>query len=126
MNLRTYIFKVSLGRSNWCKIKLAAHHTFEDLHLHILEAFDLDNDHLYSFFMDGKAWSDNRIRCPYEEEGIHTKEVKVGEFPLYEKQNFLYLYDYGDEWRFKVQVFKISEESNVSLLKPEIIEVKGE
>ena len=43
---------------------------------------------------------------------------------MYEKQNFLYLFDYGDEWRFNVEVFNI-EETNMRLLNPEIIESKG-
>lgn len=54
----TYTFHISLpgyGRL-WRKLELPAEFTLEDLHLAIQNAYDFDNDHLYSFFMSGKAW----------------------------------------------------------------------
>lgn len=120
-----YIFKVSLSRGVWSKIQLSAQHTLDDLHDCIQEAFDFDNDHMYSFFMDGRAWSKDKFTCPYDYEGPYSHEVKIGELQLYKKQKFLYLFDYGDEWRFNVEVFDI-EDSDVKLLRPIIIESKGE
>lgn len=120
-----YTFRVSLHRGVWSKIKLSSQHTLHDLHNYIQGAFDFDNDHMYSFFMDGRAWSINKFTCPQDYEGPHSDEVKIGELQLYKKQKFLYLFDYGDEWRFNVEVFDI-EETNVKLLRPEIIEIKGD
>lgn len=120
-----YTFKVSIDTGVWVKIKLSANNTLDDLHNYIQEAFDFENDHMYSFFMDGRAWSVNKFNCPQDHEGPHSDEVKIGELQLYEKQNFLYLFDYGDEWRFNVEVYDI-EESNVKLLRPMIVESKGE
>ncbi|MFD3157923.1 hypothetical protein ACFIJ5_13795 [Haloimpatiens sp. FM7330] len=120
-----YTFKVYIDKGVWSKIKLNATHTLEDLHDYIQAAFDFDNDHMYSFFMDGKAWSNNKFTCPYEDEGPHVDEVKIGELDLNEKQSFLYIFDYGDEWRFKVDVYSI-EKMNVSLLEPQIVESKGQ
>jgi len=34
------------------------------LHLAIQEAFEFDDDHLYSFFMDNKKWSHDRYEYP--------------------------------------------------------------
>lgn len=54
----SYTFHVSLpghGRV-WRKLELTAESTLEDLHHMIQNAFEFDNDHLYSFFMSGKAW----------------------------------------------------------------------
>ncbi|MDF2885176.1 MAG: Plasmid pRiA4b ORF-3-like protein, partial [Clostridiaceae bacterium] len=121
----TYTFKISLDRSTWCKIKLSGDHTLEDLYNSIQEAFDFDNDHMYSFFMDGKAWSNNKFTCPYDEEGPYVDEVKIGKLNLYKKQEFLYIFDYGDDWRFNVKVFKIDEKDKVAMLKPQIVESKG-
>lgn len=75
--------------------------------------------------MDGEAWSNNRLTCPYDERGPYVNEVKIGELDLYEKQEFLYLFDFGDEWRFNVKVFKIDKEDKIHLLSPQIMEVKG-
>ncbi len=99
-------------------------HTLHDLHNCIQGAFEFDNDHLYSFFMDGRAWSEDKFTCPFEDEGPHADEVKIGELDFSEKQSFMYLFDYGDEWRFFVEVSSI-EATNVKLMKPEIIEIKG-
>lgn len=120
-----YTFKVSLDKNIWSKIRISAYDTLYDLHNCIQAAFNFDDDHLYSFFMDGKMWSKNKFTCPYEEEGPYVDEAKIGSLELYEKQKFLYLFDYGDEWRINVEVFNI-EETNMRLLNPEIIESKGE
>lgn len=120
-----YTFKVSLDRNTWAKIKMSAKHTLNDLHNYIQEAFDFANDHMYSFFMDGRAWSHNKFTCPMGNEGPYADEVMIGEIGLYKKQRILYLFDFGDEWRFDIEVFDI-EDSNIELLSPQITERKGE
>jgi hypothetical protein len=59
--MKTYTFHVSLpgtGRT-WRKIELRADQTLEDLHFAIQGAYEWDADHLYSFFMSGKAWDES-------------------------------------------------------------------
>lgn len=123
-NNGVYIFKVLLTRGKWGKLQLSAHNTLEDLHNLIQKAFDFDNDHLYSFFMDGIPWSNYRFSCPYDDEGPYTDEAKIGDLGLVENQRFLYLFDYGHEWRFEVQVESITKSEKVAAL-PQIIEFKG-
>jgi len=56
--MQSYTFHVSLpghGRT-WRKLELSEEATLQDLHMAIQRAFEFDNDHLYSFFMSGKAW----------------------------------------------------------------------
>ena len=56
--MKTLTFHVSLpgtGRT-WRKLELRADQTLEDLHFAIQDAFEWDADHMYSFFMSGKAW----------------------------------------------------------------------
>jgi Plasmid pRiA4b ORF-3-like protein len=59
--MKTYTFHVSLAGTGkcWRKIEIGADQTLEELHLAIQDAYEFDNDHLYSFFLSGKAW-DNR------------------------------------------------------------------
>lgn len=102
-----YEFKVQLESGCYRVIQCAGHHTFEDLHLAIQEAFSFDNDHLYSFFMDGKRWSRRRIDCPYCEEPPYSNEISIGQAGLYENQSILYLFDFGDEWEFRVTITSI-------------------
>jgi hypothetical protein len=56
--MKTYTFHVSLPRTGkcWRKIEIGADQTLEELHLAIQDAYEFDNDHLYSFFLSGKAW----------------------------------------------------------------------
>ncbi len=107
-----YEFKVSLTNKIYRTIRIAGTDTFDDLHYAIQEAFDFDNDHLYAFFMDGKRWSRNgeSYWAPMSDEGIMADEVEIGTAGLTEGKKFLYLFDFGDEWQFTVQVLAIKTE----------------
>ncbi len=63
--MKTYTFHVSLpGISKlWRKVEVASDQTLADLHDAIQRAFDFDSDHLYSFFMSGKAWDRDSEYC---------------------------------------------------------------
>lgn len=109
-----YTFRVSFTKQIWRKVVLTGKHTMGDLHTIILEAFNFDDDHLYSFFMDGKKWSNDCITSPNDTFGHPNAElVKIGKIGLSPKQRFLYLYDYGDEWTFTVEVEHIEEIDSV-------------
>jgi Plasmid pRiA4b ORF-3-like protein len=121
-----YIFKVSLGKKLWRKIKISHNHTLEDLHLAIQKAFNFDNDHLYSFFMDAKRYSKHAFHSPNSDDEPWTDddEAKIGKLGLYNMQRILYLFDYGDSWEFEVQLTGINE-NETPVKKPQIIEKKG-
>ncbi|MEA2054440.1 MAG: plasmid pRiA4b ORF-3 family protein [Candidatus Thermoplasmatota archaeon] len=121
----TYVFKVGLAKNLWRRIEISANHTLLDLHRAIQEAYNFDDDHLYSFFMDGKPWSHEGFRSPFEDEGPYVDEARIGELGLFVGQNILYLFDYGDEWRFRVELEKIRTEGSKPR-KPKIMEKKGE
>lgn len=56
--MKTYTFHVSQpgGGRVWRKIELSGDQTLEELHYAIQDAYGWDADHLYSFFMSGRAW----------------------------------------------------------------------
>ncbi len=120
----TYRFKVSLGRNLWRRIEVSARHRLLDLHDAIQSAYAFDDDHLYAFFMDGKAWSDEKFASPYNDEGPFVDDVQIGELGLSEGQRILYLFDYGDEWRFQVTLEEIRQEEPKPR-RPKIVEKKG-
>jgi hypothetical protein len=121
----SYVFKVSLGRSVWRKIMLSYDHTLEELHNAVQEAFDFEDDHLYSFFMDAKRYSKHAYHSPMCDEGPFANDVRIGELGLYEGQKIIYLFDYGDSWEFEVQLLKIFKDE-IPPKNPKIIEAKGE
>jgi hypothetical protein len=101
-----YQLKVVLDKETYRIIEIGGNHTFDDLHLMIQHIFDLDNDHLYTFFMDGRRWSQSadRYASPYCLDEVPATAIKIGQAGLFVGKNFLYLFDFGDEWEFKVWV----------------------
>ena len=97
---------------------------FSKIRTTCLQSCEVQNDHMYSFFMDGKPWSKKSFKCPYEDEGISADEVEIGELDLIEKESFLYIFDYGDEWLFNIEVLEIKKEV-IEEFQGEIIESKG-
>jgi hypothetical protein len=120
-----YLFRVSLSSRLWRKIEMSSNHTLLDLHNAIQNAFQFDDDHLYSFFMDGIPWSEEKFTSLFDDEGPHVDQVTIGELGLGQGQTFLYLFDYGDEWRFQVTLETIRQD-NPHPKKPRIVEAKGD
>ena len=121
-----YTFKVSLSKSCWRKINVSHRHSLDDLHLAIQEAFDFDNDHLYAFYVDGNHRTGKPIYCSDATDGGKTaEETTIEDMGLYKGQKLYYLFDFGDMWEFGVELIKI-EKNMPLLLKPLIIEIKGE
>jgi len=63
--MKTYVFHFSLPGTGrvWRKAELRADQTLTDLHFTIMRAYEWGGDHLYSFFMSGKAWDGSTEYC---------------------------------------------------------------
>ncbi|MCL6561316.1 MAG: plasmid pRiA4b ORF-3 family protein, partial [Firmicutes bacterium] len=120
-----YIFKVLYNKKTWRRIKLFASHTLHDLHSAIQEAYNFADDHLYAFFMDGRPWSNKAYWSPFGEEPPFADDAAIGSLGLKCGQKFLYLFDFGDERRFDVQLEEILQ-SEIPLKQPVVIESRGE
>ena len=61
--MKTYTFHVSIPGTGrvWRKIETPVDQTLEALHFAIQGAYERDADHLYSFFMRGRAWDASRV-----------------------------------------------------------------
>ncbi len=93
----------------WRDILIAADQTLEDLHLAIQDAYGWDDDHLYSFFTSGRAWDQqSEIGSPWSDSPRHTHQVTIGNLALQPRQKFLYLFDYGDNHEFDVEVLEVN------------------
>lgn len=206
--MKTYTFHVSLPDAGrvWRKIELGAEQTLEDLHLAIQNAYDWGNDHLYSFFMNNKAWDpsseytvpegalyegmeiiegdeeydddeedeedegsafsldDWRAMSQKEQEALikeftrdtglpasffqdmidelermeqnpdlfeeeEIRDVRVTQLEslgLKKGQEFMYLFDYGDEHRFRVKVDAINANADANVSYPRVVESVGD
>lgn len=119
----TFAFKVSLSRSCWRTITVSSEHSLEDVHEAIQDSFDFDKDHLYAFFMDGISWSWEHFYAPRDTEGPFSDQVRIGDLGLHAGQRFMYLFDFRDQWHFKVEVLEITSEPGPP--SPVVTEKKG-
>ncbi len=119
-----FIFKVSVAPKVWRVLALSSKHTLDDLHHAIQRAFKFDDDHLYAFYMDNKWYSENRFESPHGGEGPFADEAELGTLGLSRNQHFIYHFDFGDDWRFDVQLLEIKTEEKL-LKRPQILEEHG-
>ena len=121
-----YTFKVYLkyDPKTWRKIEADAHHSLDNLHGIIQEAFEFDNDHLYAFYMDDRTHSRFAFQDPRGNEPPFASEVRIGDLDLYAKNQFLYFFDFGDSWEFEVLLLDIKPEA-ARLMHPKVTESHG-
>ena len=99
--------KVTLVRGRYCEADWAANieldeaSTLAQLHDAIQMAVGFDNDHSFSFFLSRTDRSRTREYFHDEDESVDSKTIK-DMFPLPERQSLFYLFDWGDDWVFKI------------------------
>ena len=72
-----------------------------EVHHAIQQAVEFDNDHLYAFFVARNERAQKRFMLDDENELVFSRELNQL-FPLPDKQSLFYLFDYGDNWIFKI------------------------
>jgi hypothetical protein len=73
------------------------------IHLHrvLQQAFAWDDDHLYSFWLDGEFWgsAESEYTAPMEiEPGQKSARVKLAGLGLLPGATIAYIFDFGDCW----------------------------
>ena len=114
-----YIFKVTVGsyfRRNPPSRTLALlkSSTLYTLACTILRAFNFDSDHLFGFYDNVDKWTDSEevYEFSFEESDVfpgvtpakNVKKVRISEVFDEIGKEMLFLYDYGDEWHFLVEL----------------------
>ena len=123
-NGKSFVISASLGTGCYRHIRIGQGDTLERLHEAILDAFGFDDDHAHAFFLDNRAWSQaSAFYSRYIDEAEHfTNEYKLCEV-LSMGQKFLYIFDFGEEWRFSCKVLRELDEPTE---KPQVVRVSGE
>jgi phage-related protein len=105
----TLIFRASLRARIYRDIEVSSSSTLADLAEAIVAAFAFDMDHAYGFYskLTGKLFdSPRRFELFADIEGSSSRSVKGTRVTTAFKKvgsSMTFLYDYGDEWRFRVQ-----------------------
>ena len=111
---RSIVFSVSVGTGCYRHIQISVDATLYDLHKAILDAFDFDDDHMHAFFMNNRAWDRyESYVCPgadLDEALGYSTDVALSEFYFTKGYKFLYIFDFGDDWRFQVKPLRYVNE----------------
>lgn len=124
-----YAFKVWLSWSSdvYRVIELRSEHDLDCLAGAILDAFDWDHDHLYSFFVNGKLWDERYEVSHPDSDGsaFLADELSLGELVLSKGDKLLFLFDYGDNHEFMVRVTNVRSDAGDDVF-PRVIKAVGD
>ena len=117
----------------WRDIEIAANQTLADLGNAIPLAFDFDDAHLWSFFLSGRAWDRaTEYALQSTSGGSYARaasRVQIRDVPFpgtTGKKEFLFLFDYGDEWHFGVKLRRVSAQVEPDAQYPRLVASHGE
>lgn len=115
--MKTYIFKISLFRNKKISrgIEIKENANLYKLAEAIIGAYDFDFDHAFGFFSDIKEYCFDSERkyelfADMKDEGIEptgaksVEKTKIGEVWKNIGDKMLFLFDYGDNWLFVVEL----------------------
>ncbi len=102
-------------------------HTLVDLHEALREAFGWSDDHLYSFWLDGRFWGSRATEytSPIEpDDDVATADVVIAELALEVGAEVAYLFDFGDSWRVTLQLTARVDDDGAPL--PRVVAAEGD
>jgi hypothetical protein len=126
--LKTHTFRVTYQRDTevWREIEISEEQTLHQLHRAIQESVGFDSDHLYSFYMSGRAGDKRTEYFSMQGARPSTTRAVIGDLQLRMKQTFLYLFDFGDDHRFDFQLITVNPDASKDMEYPQIVKTHGE
>jgi hypothetical protein len=122
-NTGGYFVKVSLSNTVWRRIKIQGTECLDALAVAILKAFNFDDDHLYEFSYTDSFGLTQIIADPHCGEYLDACKIQIGDIDILFGDLIEFHYDFGDDWKFKVQIEKIDPELKIK--KPTVIGKEG-
>jgi hypothetical protein len=106
-------------------IEIDSTSTLDQLHYAIQKAVNFGNDHMYAFYI---ARSDsNRNRELFDDDNGRLYSTNLDAlFPLGLRKSLFYLFDFGDEWVFRVtKTRKRPHDPQEGVVYPRVVEEVG-
>lgn len=114
----TISFPYDENEEPWSRtVEVKENFTLHQLHHHIQELVEFDNDHLYEFYVGRNP----RNRMSSIPERTELNEI----YPLSGMKLF-YLFDFGDSWLFQIKKSRKKKLEQKDIKYPLLIEKKGE
>ncbi len=119
-----YRLKISLGKV-YRTIEIDSKKSLDYLAYTILKQFNFENDHLHVFnFTDNFGKKISIGHYELSETDFCTDEYDIKNIPLGEQENFEFIFDFGNYWKFDILIEKIDE--GRSLAEVELVKSHGE
>jgi len=101
--------------------------TLDDVHwmMHKILNIGDGDDHLYAFFMSGRYWDKSSRYIDPRSDGARADQALLFRLGLKPGQHFVYLFDFGDELRYDINVVSVTD-TQAPLPEPVLIESVGE
>jgi hypothetical protein len=112
MSIMIFDAELTSVRGVRARVAVGADQHLTALHDAIQEAFGWWDDHLYSFWLDGRFWGDEQAEYTspvVPDEAPQTADVPLAELGLQVGQKIAYVFDFGDEWRVKLALREHAE-----------------
>ena len=115
MTQHTYVFEAELVGFQGVRRTITVRDdlTLVDLHYALQSAFAWDDDHLYSFWLDGAFWAseDEHYMHPYHALSVDPPGksacARIDELALSVGRRIAYEFDFGREWRVALELREI-------------------
>jgi hypothetical protein len=122
--MQTHIFKVKLldNKKIWREIEIPENRSLYKFAEAITKAFDFYFDHCFGFFSKVTTYESffdseekYELFTDLEDEGIEptgagsVKKTKIKEVWKEKKKKMMFYFDYGDDWRFEVELVDFGE-----------------
>jgi hypothetical protein len=105
--------------------------TFFDLHQAVLKAFEFDAKHSATFYRSNDNWQRGReislekYEKQYKADPLLMKETSIGSEIRDPNQKFIYVYDFGKNWTFLIELINVSKEENPKITYPATVRSEG-
>lgn len=119
-------------------IEIFGKQTLDELASAILESFDFIDDHAYGFYDNLKNWTaatekyewfvddeDLKAASWFHSDARSVKCTAVASVFTIDKKKMLFLFDYGEEWHFIVQLLRTTH-AEADALYPRVISSQGD
>ena len=108
---KSLVLSISARTGCYRHIQIGENATLFVLHEAILDSFEFFDDHMHAFFMNNRAWDrEAEFVCPggdLDSARGFSDKVKLSKFNLRKGDKFLYIFDFGDEWRFQIRILRV-------------------
>lgn len=92
-------------------IEISDQDTLEDLHNSIVQAFDLDNGEMASFYKSDNQWNqgDEISLFTVDDHAILMAECLISEICFDKGDKLLYIFDFLNMWTFYVELMEVND-----------------